>query len=76
MFDELIRQVTINEPERGKILARYRDDIRQTKVAYKTLYQSAVNFAQRKQMQAESTLSTVELTKECTELQNKVFELK
>ena len=38
-FDELIRQVTINSPERGALLHRIRDEIRMTISAYQTLYQ-------------------------------------
>ena len=36
-FDELIRQVAINCPERGLLLLRVRDEIRMTIDAYKTL---------------------------------------
>ena len=39
-IDELIRQVTINGPERGLILLRVRDEIRMTLDAYKILYDS------------------------------------
>ncbi len=38
-FDEIIRQVTINCPERGLLLHRVRDEIRMTIEAYQTLYQ-------------------------------------
>ena len=38
--DELIRQVTIESPERGLLLLRVRDEIRMTLDAYKTLYDS------------------------------------
>ena len=47
-FDEIIRQVTLDEPVRGLLLLRVRDDIKQTNSAYQTLYQSAVTFAMRK----------------------------
>ena len=52
-FDEIIRQVTLSEPERGLLLLRVRDEIRMTIAAYQTLYQSSVTFAMRKQLQAE-----------------------
>ena len=52
-FDEIIRQVTLNEPERGLLLLRVRDEIKMTIAAYQTLYQSSVTFAMRKQLQAE-----------------------
>jgi len=37
--DELIRQATIERPERGLVLLRVRDEIRMTIAAYRTLYQ-------------------------------------
>ena len=52
-FDEIIRQVTLNQPERGLLLLRVRDEIKLTNSAYQTLYQSSVTFAMRKQLQAE-----------------------
>mmetsp|Transcript_1526 Transcript_1526/g.2178 ORF Transcript_1526/g.2178 Transcript_1526/m.2178 type:complete len:191 (+) Transcript_1526:1-573(+) len=52
-FDELIRQVTINGPERGLLLLRVRDEIRMTIDAYKILYESSITFGVRKQLQAE-----------------------
>merc|ERR1712098_84385 len=36
-FDELIRQVTLNCPERGLLLLRVRDEIKMTIAAYQTL---------------------------------------
>ena len=53
MFDELIRQVTINCAERGLLLLRVRDEIRMTIAAYQTLYESSVAFGMRKALQAE-----------------------
>ena len=47
-FDEIIRQVTIAEPERGLLLLRVREEIKMTIQAYMTLYQSAVTFGMRK----------------------------
>ena len=38
-FDEVIRQVTIECPERGLLLLRVRDEIRMTIAAYQTLYE-------------------------------------
>merc|ERR1719272_2444647 len=59
-FDELIRQVAINCPERGLLLLRVRDEIRMTIDAYKTLYESSVTFGVRKQLQAEQGMSEME----------------
>merc|ERR1711874_956491 len=52
-FDELIRQVTIDQPERGLLLLRVRDEIRMSIATYQTLYQSSVTFGTRKQLQSE-----------------------
>ena len=52
-FDEIIRQVTIDCPERGLLLMRVRDELKMTIAAYQTLYKSAVAFGMRKQIQAE-----------------------
>lgn len=80
-FDELIRQVTINSPERGLLLLRVRDEIRMTIDAYKTLYQSSVTFGVRKQLQAEQGMAEMEaeiagLTEAKTDLENQVLELR
>ena len=80
-FDEIIRQVTLNEPERGLLLLRVRDEIKMTIAAYQTLYQSSVTFAMRKQLQAEHGKADLErkieeLEAKKTKLENKVIELK
>merc|ERR1719230_603675 len=59
-FDELIRQVTLDGPERGLLLLRVRDEIRMTIDAYKTLYDSSVTFGVRKQLQAEQGMGEME----------------
>merc|ERR1711971_837320 len=59
-FDELIRQVTINCPERGLLLLRVRDEIRMSIAAYQTLYQSSVTFGTRKQLQSEEGKASTE----------------
>jgi len=48
VFDELIRQVTVNCPERGLLLLRVRDDFRTTVASHKALYENGINFALRK----------------------------
>lgn len=80
-FDEIIRQVTLSEPERGLLLLRVRDEIKMTIASYQTLYQSSVTFAMRKQLQAEHGKADLEKTIEQlehkkTKLENKVSELK
>ena len=39
-FGELIRQLTLDGPERGLLLLRVRDEVRMTVDAYKVLYDS------------------------------------
>ena len=81
-FDELIRQVCVNCPERGLLLLRCRDEIRMTISAYETLYHSSVVFGTRKQLQSEQGKGEMEgllfdledrkrmLYAQCVELQN------
>lgn len=51
-FDEIIRQVTINCPERGLLLMRVRDEHIMTLAAYQTLYHSSNVFGMRKMLEA------------------------
>lgn len=79
-FDELIRQITIDCPERGLLLMRIRDEIRMTIAAYQTLYQSSVTFGTRKQLQSEEGKAELEqrvaeLEKQKTKLENRKSEL-
>lgn len=67
-FDELIRQITIESPERGLLLMRVRDEVRMTINAYQTLYQSSITFGMRKTLQAEQGIT--ELVKRIEELEN------
>lgn len=66
LTDELIRQVTIESPERGLLLLRVRDEVRMTIAAYQTLYESSITFGMRKALQAEQGN---------TELQNNIEDL-
>eukprot|EP00826_Nyctotherus_ovalis_P063566 TRINITY_DN9325_c0_g2_i12.p1 TRINITY_DN9325_c0_g2~~TRINITY_DN9325_c0_g2_i12.p1 ORF type:complete len:243 (+),score=80.31 TRINITY_DN9325_c0_g2_i12:159-887(+) len=80
-FDELIRQVTIDCAERGVLLHRVRDEIKMTIAGYQTLYQSAVTFGIRKQIQALYGMEDLEKTKAELErkriqLENKEIELR
>ena len=56
LFDELLRQVTIDNPERGLVLARVRDELRMTADAYVTLYEASVNYSARKMNEATRAL--------------------
>lgn len=80
VFDELIRQVTTNSPERGLLLLRIRDELRMTLQAHKLQYQSAVAFGVRKTAIAEKGLPEMrdtikKLEREKAELEAKVQEL-
>lgn len=63
------------------MLLRVRDECRNTIRAYQTLYHSSVNFAMKKQLQAEHGMAELERTKadlliKRTKHENKVAELK
>mmetsp|Transcript_36382 Transcript_36382/g.114055 ORF Transcript_36382/g.114055 Transcript_36382/m.114055 type:complete len:237 (-) Transcript_36382:231-941(-) len=80
-FDELIRQITLDGPERGLLLMRVKDEIRMTIDAYKTLYEGSVTFGVKKQLQAEQGIPEMEkridgLKDECRTLENTVAELR
>ena len=70
-FDEIIRQVTIECPERGLLLLRVRDEIKMTIASYQTLYESAILFGIRKQLQAEEGKEELKKKKEELELKKK-----
>lgn len=52
LFDELLRQVTLDNPERGLLLLHIRDELRLTMDAYKTLNEAAVQYATTKANEA------------------------
>ena len=70
-FDEIIRQVTIECPERGLLLLRVRDEIKMTIASYQTLYESAILFGIRKQLQAEEGKEELNKKKEELEIKKK-----
>ena len=72
-FDEIIRQVTIDCPERGLLLLRVRDEIKMTIASYQILYESAILYGIRKQLQSESERD--ELKKKLEESEKKQIEL-
>jgi dynein light intermediate chain len=59
-FDELVRQVTVEQEERGLILLRVRDQIRMSIAAYQTLYRTSVAFGVRKTLQAEEATAALD----------------
>ena len=79
-FDEIIRQVTIDNPERGLLLLKVRDEIKMSIASYKTLYESALLYGLRKQMQMEDNRENLKKElemkeKKNIELMNKKIEL-
>jgi dynein light intermediate chain len=51
-MDELVREVTVLEPDRGLLLLRVRDQLRLTSDAYRVLSEHSVAFAAQKQCAA------------------------
>jgi len=80
-FDELIRQATLNSPERGLLLMRVRDERRMALDAYKALFESSIVFGVRKQLQSEEgmgrmSLGIRELEEEKRRLEARVLRLR
>lgn len=73
VFDELIRQITIDCVERGLLLLGIRDEISMTTKAYQTLYDSSVAFGTRKAIMADS--GKVEFQGEIARLEGEKREL-
>lgn len=79
-FDEIIRQVTIECPERGLLLLRVRDQIKMTIASYQTLYESSILYGIRKRVQSENGKDELKKKLEASkkkkiELVNKKMEL-
>merc|ERR1711998_323963 len=73
-FNELIRQVTLNLPERGLLLLRVRDEMKLTISAYQTLYDSSVAFSTRKAIQAQDGISDMQKKLQDLQAECKSFE--
>jgi dynein light intermediate chain len=78
LFDEIIRQATVNLPERGILLMRVRDNLKMTFAAYQTLYEGSLVFGNRKAHVAENGISELDariekLRKKKIELENQVI---
>ena len=72
-FDEIIRKVKTECPERGLLLLRVRDEIKMTIASYQQLYEASTLFGIRKQLQAENEKNEIE--KKRDELFRKRIEL-
>ena len=73
--DELIRQITIENAERGLLLLRIRDEARLRIAAYQTLYESSLGFAVRKAILAESEKMELEHKVGSSEVFSSTFEI-
>ena len=56
LFDELVRQVTVECPERGLLLLRVRDQLRMSAAHFLELYESGLVFAEKQSNSAEASL--------------------
>lgn len=74
-FDELIRHVALDSPERGLLLMRTRDELRMTIDAYKTLYASSVTFGIKKQLRAEQGIPELQESADAIEAEKAKLEL-
>lgn len=59
-FDEIIRQVAVDCPERGLLLMRVRDEHKMTLAGYETIYQSSISYGMRKQVESEEGSDVIE----------------
>jgi dynein light intermediate chain len=66
LFDEMLRQVAIDCPERGLLLLRNRDELRMTLDAYSALYDASVAYSSRKMH--EATKNVPEMTERIKDL--------
>ncbi|OWY99140.1 Dynein light chain [Phytophthora megakarya] len=62
VFEELIREVACECPERGLLLLRLRDELRLTIEAYQTLYHNSIAYGRQKAVQAESGIGKLAKT--------------
>lgn len=72
-FNELIREITINLPERGLLSLRIRDEAKMTIETYQILYQSSLSFGMRKCIQSQSDI--LQLKEEIVDLKAKKADL-
>ncbi|RNE97475.1 putative 33 kDa inner dynein arm light chain, axonemal [Trypanosoma rangeli] len=73
VFDELIRQVTLEEPTRGILLLRVRDELYQTLAAHRSLVERAMYFASKQR--EESDEGVAQLKQRIKELEEVRLEL-
>ena len=74
LFNEMIRQVAIDCPERGILLSLIRDQIVDTVGNYKRLLHQSGDFCMRREIEHNSQID--QLTQDNKDLRNKLLELK
>ena len=79
-FNELIRQIAIDCPERGIVLSIIRDEIERTIKEFKNIYRNSQKFSVRREISSSNGISDLErrrfaLRKKLTLLKNKKVEL-
>lgn len=80
-FDELLRQVALESPERGLMILRVRDQLRMSIACYQTLFHNSTNFGTKRAVMGEKKLLPYEnkikqLMEKKSKLQAKVYDLK
>ncbi|EAN78559.1 Axonemal inner arm dynein light chain, putative [Trypanosoma equiperdum] len=59
LFDELIREITLEEPARGVLLLRIRDEMNQTLAAHRALAERTLLFASKQRMEPPEDISAL-----------------
>lgn len=73
-FNELIRQIVIDCPERGILMSIVRDEIEKTIEGYKRIFGNSLSFAVRRQLSADESVQ--ELTDKRAQLAKRLMALK
>uniref|UniRef100_A0A915AV06 33 kDa inner dynein arm light chain, axonemal n=1 Tax=Parascaris univalens TaxID=6257 RepID=A0A915AV06_PARUN len=71
LFDELIRQVSVNCAERGLMLLRVRDELRLTLFSYEHVLESAIAYGIRKSLATEQQQTTAVVERDHLRERNK-----
>ncbi|VDM37338.1 unnamed protein product [Toxocara canis] len=71
LFDELIRQVSVNCAERGLMLLRVRDELRLTLFSYEHVLESAIAYGIRKSITTQQQQTTAVVERDRLHEQNK-----
>ena len=80
LFDELIRQITLNCLERGILLTRIKKELNMTVNSYQSLYESSIAYGIRTLLLAEEEKKKLtdeidNIEKECTSLEEEINEI-